>query len=70
MKEVKRNFHARLSGIVEPLLQKVPLTLLLHALVVTPPPSPAQTTMVAFETTLKVGNNSGLKKIMVSEELI
>lgn len=36
----------------------------------TSPPSPIQTTMVASKTTLDVGNNFGVKKIVVSEEFI
>ena len=64
------NFHARLSGIVEPLFQNVHPTLLLPAPVVSPPPSPAQTTMVTSETTLEVGNNSEVKKTVVYEEFI
>lgn len=70
MKEVNRNFHARISGIVRPLLQKVPPTFLLAAPYMTPSPSPDQTSMVSYETTLEVGSNSGVKKNMVSEEFI
>lgn len=60
----------RLYGIVEPQLQKVPLTLLLATLEVTPPPSPDQNNMVVSETTLELRSNSGLKKTMVFEEFI
>lgn len=70
LKEAKRNFHVILSAIVEPLLQKVPPTLLLPASEVTPPPSPVPTTMVTSKTTLEVGSNSKVKKIVVSEEFI
>lgn len=70
MKEYKRKFHAILSGIVEPLLQKVAPMLLLVAQKVNPPPSQDQTTMVASKTTLEVGNKSEVKKIVVYEELI
>ena len=70
LKEAKRNFYVILFGIIEPLLQKVPPTLLLPALVVTPPPSPAQTNLVASETSLEVGINSGLKNTMVKKKFI
>lgn len=70
LREAKRIFHAILSRIVEPLLQKVPPTLMLPAPVVTPPPSLDQNTMVAYEISLEVGNKSRLKKIVVTEEFI
>lgn len=70
MKETKRNFHARLSSIVEPLLHKVPPTLLLPAPEVIPPPSLVQTIMVTSETTLEVGSNPGVKKTLVLKEFI
>lgn len=63
-------FHARLSGIIEPLLQKVPPTLLLPAPVVTSPPSPVHAPLVTSEPTLEVGSVFGAKKILNSEELI
>lgn len=40
LKEAQRNFHARLSGIVEPLLQEFPPTFLLPTPKVIPPLSP------------------------------
>lgn len=58
LKEAKRNFHTRLSSIVEPQLQKVPPTFLFSSLKVIPPLSPAHTTLVASETTLEAVNNS------------
>lgn len=66
LKEAKKNFHVKLSGIVEPLLQKVPPTLMLLAPVVTLPPSPNQNIMVASEISLEVGSNSRFKKTMVT----
>lgn len=70
LKEAKRNFHTRLSGIVEPLLHKVPPTLLLPDPVVTPPPSPVQAPLVIFEPTLEAGSVSGDKKTLNSKEFI
>lgn len=70
MKEAKRNFHARLSSIVEPLLQKVSLSLLPSARVVTSPPSPVQSPLVASEPYLEVASVSGAKKTMVTDEFI
>lgn len=68
LKEAKRNFNARLSSIVKPLLQKVPPTLLLPDLEVIPPPSPIHTTLVASEMTLEVGSVFGVKKTTFFEE--
>lgn len=62
------NFHARLYGIVEPLMQKVPPTLLLPAPVVTPTHSLVQAPLVTFEPTIEVGSVSGAKKTLNSEE--
>lgn len=70
LKEAKRNSHARLSSIVEPLLQKVPQTLLLSAPVMTPPPSPVQAPSVTSESTLEVGSVSGANKTLNCEEFI
>lgn len=56
LKKAKRNFHARLSGIVEPLLQKVPSALLLPTLKVH---SPDQMTLVASEMNLEAGSVYG-----------
>lgn len=70
LKEAKRNFHVRLSSMVEPLIQKVPPTLLLPAPVVTPPPSPVQAPLVAYEPSLEVASVSGAKKIVVTYEFI
>lgn len=70
LKEAKRNFHAKLSGIVEPLLQKGPLMLLLPALEVISPPSSNHTTLVSSETTLEAGSVFGVKKTVIYEEII
>lgn len=69
LKEAKTNFHVRLSGIVEPLLHKVPPTFMLPTPAMTPPPSPNQNTMVSSEI-LEDRSNPGLKKTVVSEEFI
>lgn len=70
MKEAKRNFHARLSGIIKPLMQKVPLTLLFPAPAVTPPPSLVQAPLVAYERSLEVFSVSGAKKTVVTDKFI
>lgn len=70
LKADKSNFHVRLCGIVEPLLQKVPPMFLIHALEVIPPLSPVQTTLVASELTVEAGSVSWVKKIVISDEVI
>lgn len=70
LKEAKRNFHARLSGRVEPLLYKVPSMFLLPAPEVIPPPSSVQPTLVASETTLIARSGYGVKKTVISDEVI
>lgn len=70
LKEAKRNLHARLSSIIEYLMQKVPPTLLLLDLVMIPPPSTLQAPLVSSEPTLDVGSVSGSKKTLNSEEFI
>lgn len=52
------------------MLHKVPPTFLLPSLEVIPPSSPVQTTLVASESTLKVGSVLGVKKIVISDEVI
>lgn len=64
------NFHAGFYGIVEPLLHKVPPTLLLPAPEVIPPPQPEQMTLDTYEKTLEVASSSGVKKSLVFEENI
>lgn len=70
LKEAGRNFHVRLSGIVETLLQKVPPMFLLPAAEVILPSSPPQTTLVSSETTLEVRSDFGVKKTVVFDEVI
>lgn len=70
LKEAKRNFHAKVSGIVEPLLQKIPPTFLLPTLEVTSPHSPIQPTLVASETTLLAGSGYGVTKTKTYDEVI
>lgn len=70
LKEAKRNFHARLSSIVEPLLQKVPPTPFLPVPEVIPPPSPEQMTLATSEMTPEVASVSRVKKTLVYEEII
>lgn len=70
LKEAKRNFHARLPGIVEPLLQKFSPIFLLPTPVVTPLPSLIQSLLVVSELSLQVASVSGAKMFMVSDEFI
>lgn len=70
LKEAKMNFHARISGIVEPLMQKVNPAFLLSTPVLTPPPSSVQASLVASESSLEVVSVSGAKKTMVTDEFI
>lgn len=70
LRKEKRNFHTRLFGMVEPMLQKIPSMLLLPAPVVTPIHSPVQSPLVIFEPTLEVGSVFGEKKTSNSEEFI
>lgn len=69
-KEAKRNLHARLSGIVEPLLQKVPPKFLLPFPEVTSLPSLEHITLVTYEMTLKCGSVSRVKQTMIYEKII
>ena len=68
--EDKRNFHNRLSSIVEPLLQKVPPMLLLHASKVIIPRSPVHTTLFSSKMSLEDGSVSEVKKTVIYEEYI
>lgn len=70
LEEAKRNFHAILFGNVEPLMQKVPINLLLAAPIVTPPASPVQDPFVTFDPSLEVGSVSGAKKFVITDEFI
>lgn len=70
LKEANRNFHAKPSGIIKPLMHKVTPTLLLPALVVTPPPSTVQASLVASEPSLEVSSAFGAKKTVVTDEFI
>lgn len=69
LKEAKRNFHSRLFSIVEPLFQKVPLTLLLPTPKVTPPSQPEHITLVVSETNLEAGSAFGVKRVVIYEEI-
>lgn len=63
LKEAQMNFHARFYGIVEPLLQKVPPTLLLPAPEVIPPPQPEQLTLATSEKSLEDGMVLELRRL-------
>lgn len=65
LKDAQRNFHAIFSHIVEPLLQKVPPTLLLPVI---PPPQPGQLALAT--STLQVKSGYRVKEILVYEEII
>lgn len=73
LKDTQRNFHAKFSGIVEHLLQKVPPTLLLPAPEVIPLPQETlyeQLTFITSEKTFEVGVVFEVAKTLVFEEVI
>lgn len=70
LKEAKRNFHARLFGIVEPLLQKVPPAFLLPTTKFIPPHSLVPTTLVSYEWTLEDKSIFGVKKNIIFDQVI